>query len=514
MFSRYNLRKAFLIKPILIAGTFLVLSIPSFSQYFFNLNCQQAYHSIQSLRFSEAKLRLQSEKQSNPTNLIPLYLENYIDFLTLFIGEDRSVYELLKSSKSKRISLLEKGNKDSPFYLFCLGEVHLQWAFARLKFGDLTTAALEIRKAHQLFSENEARFSTFLPNKIGLGVVHVMAGMVPDNYRWIANLIGVDGSLERGLDEISQVVGYQGKDDIVGLYKPEAIFYLATIAANLQKDKRSALSIIQLIQSQDGDLSLTASPLMIFGRASILMKNGFNDEALSVLQQKEGNDQQYPFCYLDYLEGLCRMNRLDMSAASCFQRYLHNFRGLNYIKAAYQKLGWIALLQGDSVKYMENMLMVRQMGSSIVDEDKQALKEAHSAVLPDMILLRSRLLFDGGYYDRALKELLDNSVQSHLKSHKDLIEYSYRLGRIYHEQGNTRQALENYRQTIQRGKNDPYYYAAASAFQMGLIYENNGMTGKADSAYRLCLSIKTPEYKTSLGQKAKAGLNRLKKTDP
>jgi len=47
-----------------------------------------------------------------------------------------------------------------------------------------------------------------------------------------------------------------------------------------------------------------------------------------------------------------------------------------------------------------------------------------------------------------------------------------------------------------------------------LIYENKGAYARADSAYHLCLSIKPREYKTSLHQKAKAGLNRLKKVQP
>ncbi len=130
---------------------------------------------------------------------------------------------------------------------------------------------------------------------------------------------------------------------------------------------------------------------------------------------------------------------------------------------------------------------------------------------PSVVLLKSRLLFDGGYYQRALNELLDNPVKSFVKNRRDLVEYTYRLARIYHETGNTEKALSYYRQTIARGSNEPYYYAAASAFQMGLIYENSGSYAQADSAYRKCLSIETSEYKTSLDQKAKAGLNRLKK---
>jgi tetratricopeptide (TPR) repeat protein len=149
-----------------------------------------------------------------------------------------------------------------------------------------------------------------------------------------------------------------------------------------------------------------------------------------------------------------------------------------------------------------------------VDEDKQADYEAENGVAPNMVLLRARLLFDGGYYNSALNELLNTPVKTAIKSKRDLVEYTYRLGRIYHESGNAAKAVENYQQTVARGKTEPFYYAAAAAYQMGLLYENKGAYSAADSAYQLCLSIRPREYKTSLHQKAKAGLNRLKTMQP
>jgi len=74
--------------------------------------------------------------------------------------------------------------------------------------------------------------------------------------------------------------------------------------------------------------------------------------------------------------------------------------------------------------------------------------------------------------------------------------------------------LTYYRQTIQRGKKDPWYFAAASALQMGLIYENRGDLVRADSAYHVCLNCKPADYKNSLTQKAKAGINRIRSERP
>jgi len=211
---------------------------------------------------------------------------------------------------------------------------------------------------------------------------------------------------------------------------------------------------------------------------------------------------------------MARLNKLDYTAELYFEKFIENFKGQNYIRSAWQKLAWIALLRGDTVKFDQTMRLVQTKGASVVDEDKQALNEAVKGIRPNVFLLRARLLFDGGYYSLALDELLDKSIRSVIQSKRDLVEYSYRMGRIYHETGNLPKAVDYYRQTIQRGRTEPLYYAAGAAYQMGLLYENSGDWAEADRAYHLCLSINTPEYKTSLGQKARAGLNRVRKMMP
>jgi tetratricopeptide (TPR) repeat protein len=270
--------------------------------------------------------------------------------------------------------------------------------------------------------------------------------------------------------------------------------------------------LLYLLKNQPLDDRNSSGPLLIYARASVLMKNGLNDEAIEVLHERVHLTQTFPFCYLDYLEGVARLNKLDDSASVCFEKFITGFHGRNYIRSAYQKLAWIALLGGDSAGYHRTIDRVTYVGASVVDEDKQAEIESLKGPVPNIILLRSRLLFDGGYYQKALGELLNHPVKITVRAKRDLVEYTYRLGRIYHETGNLIKAIENYEQTVLRGRSEPCYYAAGAAFQLGLIYENKGEYSKADSAYRLCLSINTPEYRTSLHQKAKAGLNRLKKT--
>jgi tetratricopeptide (TPR) repeat protein len=204
------------------------------------------------------------------------------------------------------------------------------------------------------------------------------------------------------------------------------------------------------------------------------------------------------------------LNTVDLDSYRYFSLFIRNFSGQNYLASAYQRMAWIALLKGDTAGYRQEMRKILKTPPAKVDEDKQAFLEATSGFVPNPVLLKARLLCDGGFFDRALNELLSRPLHSVLHTHRDLIEYEYRIARIYHEKGENQKALIHYSKTIQLGKEQPYYYAASAALQMGMIYENQQERVLADSAYRICLSINSPEYKASLHLKARAGLDRLK----
>jgi len=495
---------------IILNWAFLLSAVPVCAQYNYSENCLKAYDAILDLHFTEARQLISTEKSLDPSNLIPLSLENYIDFLTLFIGEERSQYDQIKPKFLSRIDILAEGSRASPFYSFCLGEANLQWAFIQLKFGEYTQAALKIRKAHQCFTENQSRYPNFLPNKLGLGITHFIGGVVPDSYKWIVNLMGMDGTISEALDDLRSVAVYNGHDILMEKYRTEALYYIAMISANLFKNKNDALKILDLFDNDNKQ----QGPLVIYAKSGILMKNGKNEMALKLLLQRQQDHVSFPFYYLDFMEGMARINKLDSSAMNNFRFFTDHFKGINYIKAAWQKIAWLNFLHGDTLTYFRIMQKVINSGNAIVDEDKQAMREAEGKQAPNLILLRTRLLFDGGYYDEALSELLNNSTKKYLLNRKDFIEYTYRLGRIYHESGNTEKAIHYYSITIQRGKREPWYFAASSALQMGLLYENMGDLARADSAYHICLTCKPAEYKNSLNQKAKAGINRIRSSRP
>ncbi len=488
------------------AGLLVLLLVPLLFQaqtVVLTEGCQSAYNDILSLKFDAGQKKLEAEKAAKPDNLYPVYLENYIDFLTLFIGENKDDLDRLEDNKSVRLELISRLSDTSPYKKYMLGNIRLQWAVARLKFGEYFTAALEINRAYRLLEDNHRAFPGFIPNGISLGVLHIMIGLVPENYRWILSLISIEGTVEQGRSELYKVLRQSSLNPSYAYLRNEVLFYLGFVELNLSPDKKQALDLLTKLQKAKHD-NLLLSYLVI----NIQMRTGQNERALEAFARIQNREGFYPFYYLDYLEGECLLRKLETEAArKKYENFLKNFSGKNYLKDAWRKMAWTALLQGDTPGYFNFLEKVATTGNDDVDVDKQALREAKSGSPPHTGLLKATLLFDGGYYHRAV------SVLGHISpgslTPEQQLEKTYRQARIADETGNRESAKRFYTKTIEKGKDSPRYFAANAALKLAGIYESEGDLKQAEKFYRLCLKMDFTEYRESIRSKAKTGLKRV-----
>lgn len=480
--------------------------------YQFNNNIYKAYTEVLKLNFNGAIAYIKTENKENPENLVPVYLLNYIDFLTLIISEDENLFENLKPNKNIRLSALEKGSPASPYHRYYQAEIHLQWAAARIKFNEYLTAAYEINKAYRLLRQNERIFPDFIPNKKSLGLINAMVGSIPDNFRWLVRIIGMSGTIDEGVSQLVHVLRTAESNKKYAYLKPETVFILAYVNLNLYNDQTLLNEIITFVVNDTKIQELTQSSALInYAVANIYMRSKTSNEiALRTFNRYSGCQSCFPFWYRHYAMGLAKLYRQDKNADKHFYTYINNFEGMNYIKAAYQKLAWHHFLNNDAAAYHKYMALVKSEGQQNTDEDKQALSEAETNEIPNYYLLKARLLFDGGYYDRALSTLLTANKNKAFETFKEALEFTYRMGRIYHEMKNYKQAMDFYKLTIEMGQDHKFYYAANASLQMGLIYENQNNFNKAKHYFEWAQNMKNTQYKNSIDQKAKAGLNRIK----
>ncbi len=249
--------------------------------------------------------------------------------------------------------------------------------------------------------------------------------------------------------------------------------------------------------------------MICFFYAKACVKANNNNEAITVLENYLNNKKCPSIKYFYYFLGTIELNRLDYDAYIYFNKYLNSYQGKNYIKASYQKLAWYYLLNKNYSNYDYYINKVKQLGSLNTEADKQAYLEVNQSVKLNEILLKSRLLFDGGYFIDAKKMLINNLDDKNFKSSKDKIEYLYRLARVYHKLNRIEDAKKYYKLVINKGKDFSYYFAKNSALQLALIYEDESNYNNAKVYFMKCLHINSNEYKNSIEFSAKAGLNRI-----
>ncbi len=464
---------------------------------------ERAYREATSLQLEAAEGSLSLATAADPQNLMALHVANYIDFFRVYIDEDESEFSRLEENRDARLKRIEKeGDPNSPWHRFLLADIRLQWALARLKYEQFTTAFFEANKAFKLLKANAVAHPEFMPNYKDLGILHAMAGTVPDNYRWAMEwFTSLEGTLQQGRDELEKVLAYARENDFI--YEEEIYIYYTYLQLHLVNDRDAAWELVN-----EARLNPSENPLHCFVLANVAMRTGRGEEAIRILENAPSGNRFHPFHYLEYLLGLAKLQALDLTAEKHFLAYVNNFRGFNFIKDAYQKLAWCRLLKSDLSGYHAYINLCKARGKAVVGNDKSALNEAKDGSMPTAELLKARLLFDGGHYQRALQVLKTRNVQDYF-SEKNRLEYHYRMARIEQALGNDEKAIKLYDLVISQGKKAPWYFACRAALEKGHIYEAKHQKTLAINAFEQCLNIEPEAHKTGLHQQAKAGLRRL-----
>ncbi|TCD02364.1 tetratricopeptide repeat protein [Pedobacter frigidisoli] len=480
----------------------LIFPFSSFANFDFNTNCLNAYRSIFELKLGNAKAYISTEKKQHPNNSIIPLLENYVDYFTVLTSESKADFDRLKGNKSSRLDQISDDDKSSPYYLYAQAEINLQWALIRGRFGEYFNAAMEVKRANNLLQENAKKFPNFHLNLKGLGLINAVLGNLPDGaLKTALSTFGIKGNLQNGLNMFEKLADNLPKSSYEPFYE-EVVFYYAYVLTDVAHSPL-AYSKTMKYTERIADTSLLKSYLQSY----VCIKNAHSEEAISILSKRPEGGVYQPFPYLDYLEGVAHLNKLDLNAATYFNRFLQTNKGVNFIKDANIHLGWISLLKNDKSAYASYATKTINNGYTYMEKDKQAKNDA-TASTPAIDLLKARLLCDGGYFAKAL-QVLDDKKTSDFSSDRDKIEFNYRLGRIYDDLGKDDQALSAYQTTINLGKNQKHYFAANAALQIGKVYENRKNVAKAKEAFNLAIAMKNHEYESSIESQAKAGLRRL-----
>lgn len=474
----------------------------AFANFDFNSNCVNIYTNIVALKLGPAKQLLQAEKKLRPNNAITTLLDNYWDYFYLITVDSKAEYDRLHALKDARLNLIAGQEKNSPYYLYAQAEINLQWGILSGRFGNNYTAAREINKASNLLQQNNKKFPAYILNQKGLGLINAVLGAMPDGFLKSAlATFGIKGNLNMGLGMLERLLDGLPTSNFDIFYEEVLLYYMFAIT-DVAHSPNAYSNVIKYATKASN-----SSLLKTYIQAYVSNKTGHADQTLKVLDAKPlgANYQAFPF--LTYLEGIAKLNKLDLSSSAEFVAFLRNSKGDSFVKDTYLHLGWIALLRGQDSLYDVQMNKAKSAGDSYLERDKQAVNEAN-AQKPNAGLLKARLLFDGGYLSRSLETLLALD-QEDLSTPKDKTEYHYRLARVYDDLGNDSKALPHYLTAVNQGKNLKYYYAAKSAVLAGKIYAKQKNAAMAKQCFNQAIAMQDHEYENSIENEAKIALRAL-----
>ena len=497
-------------KPVMIQKTIAILFCVFFSgiawcekTYDFNAVCKEAYQDITSLKISAGQRLVNQARLQNPDNLIPDLLQGYIDFFILFFNEDPAEYKARKEDIESRIDNFKEGSNSSPYYNYCLSVAYLQKAMIAIKFNERLSSFLAFKKAFIYIKENKKKHPDFLPNNMIYAPMQVVAGVIPDGYKGIAGMLGIKGSINRGMPLMRSFV-YSNNPDAQFFFN-EAAFYYGYLLFYIQNQPAEAFAFIK-----QKNLDVVNNHLFAYMAANLALNNKQAEYAKKIITGRNPSSEYLSIPLWNYEMAFIKLDHLELTeAAADFETFLRTFKGSFYVKDAYQKLSWCYYLEGNEATAEKARQLLVKRGNTISDADKQAQREAKRGTYPNAILLKARLLNDGGYNREALA-LLAGKTSADFSTPEDKLEFNYRAGRIYDDLGNDSEAIQAYKVTIVLGKNSTAYFASRAALQSGAIYEKGGNKQQAIQYYQMCLAIDDHDYKDSIDQKAKAGIARCK----
>lgn len=498
--SNFAAKMRFLLACLLLLTSRSALATDYYFDY--NSTCAAAYKAYMALRTDEGDALVRRELISHPYNLAATYVSDYGDGITLLFNGDPYQMEQRSAHQDERLSRLSKANDNDPWKRLTQAAVRLHWALIHMRNGEQISAAMGFRRSYLLLKENAARFPAFAADDALYAVEECLAGIVPDSYKWITNMLGMKGDFNSGLSRLNSYLRRFPQDE--SPFHEEAIIYDAFIRFNYGGAKQAVWQQI----SSDSYFPVSGNLMRSFFRANLALAYRKADVAISTLQAAAALPQASQWPVIDFEMGSALLLRLDGSCLSYFDRYVSRNKGKLFTKDALQQAAIAAYIRGNLKLAQDYRSRIRQEGNLRTDADKQAERFGKGNKWPSPLLVSARLLVDGGYANQALQKL-QTTNEAAFADNVDKLEYNFRLGRALEETGDASSAVQVYQRTIALGRERPEYFAARAALQMGNIYEVRSQKPEARRYYQIALSMRNHDFQASIDQQAKAALARL-----
>jgi len=469
---------------LFLCAAFFITAFAAHAQYYSSKPLNQAYDHLLNYRIDSCQAVLQNSTK-NPYNY---YLQLLSTSVNLVIADDETLFKSLKNEEAEFLSAVESEKFSKAEKGFLKAEARLQWGLIKLKYGEEFSAFWNIKQAFSLAKATNQEFPGYLPNYKTLGLLHAMLGLVPEKYNWVLSLFGMQGDLGQGLQELQKVVQYE-KD-----FSLEAQITLAMIQGYLLGDQEKSVAEMQLVYN------LRKSILTNYLYSLSLMKNSGSARAMEVISSTDGKNQ---FAYFYYLTGeILLQHERYAEAINAYESFKKTTNGQSLLKDATYKTALCYYLTGDKTSFSKTWSKIQGTGVAKNEADKYAQSEVLLNELSYPDLYKLRFATDGGFFGLA-KSILSGMDQSNFSS-KDLCEYHYRAGRLYHKTNQLVSAKDSYTKAIHGQGTNNWYFAPNALLQLAVIFIDEQMFDDAKTALKQLDGYKGYPYESSIRQQAKS----------
>ena len=459
-------------------------------------NLKQAYQDVLSLRINAARQLLVKE---NDNNGLKIYVEDLADAMQTLFTDDAALETKWKSREDIRLNALDKLDEKSPYKQLLKAEVRFHWAVVKMNNGEEVAAAWDFIKCFYLIKANKEQFPNFKANLKLHGLSQVLLGSVPEQYKWISKILGLNGNVKTGLQELEELAN--GEQD----FSPEARIYHAYIQTFILQNTVIGLDFAKKLTSRD-----PKNLLSNFMAISICLKANEGDLAEDFLNAKPSGDFLQPAGYKRY-EGEIRLQQLHFSEAiTAYTAFSKLTKGKSYLKDACLKTAFCQHLLGNSKEAIASIEKINTIGSIYKEKDKVAQSFAKEfkakGLLPNKTLLKARFLFDGGYFEESMKEL-NTKTERDFTINTEKAEYFYRMGRVLQLSNEETKSILNFKKSMAIIIPENDFFAANSALQIGYILQKQNKKEEAKIYFKKAIDFNNNPNRSSIEAKAKAAMN-------
>ena len=462
----------------------LGISLKTFAVYDINDRCKQAWVLLMDLDIDAAKNTLAKEIELHPENYYAYYLEQTCDAYALIINSDDKDYQVFIENYEKRREIMDEKDMDSPYYLACYAEMELQLGIFNILKGSRFAG---IKKAYSSYKKTYKNLKQYPDFKQSLkldGFFNVAISNIPPFARWAVSFFGVSSNPDYGSQLI--IENYHLQEHIEGVNMESALFVI--LAGKLNKSPEASYHFIQTLEGEMSDVFL-----LQYFKANIAYRTGRNEEALAVLKPLGKKKGFYREVIYHYMLGKILLRKLDKRANHHLQEYLNRLEKQEYQKEINYQLAIYSLLQSDETAYLLYCTKVLDEGIDVNERDREAIYDAGLDYIPNIELMKTRLLLSGGYVNQA-----DSILREYDNAKEDVLayqlEYYFLKGKIEIAKQKDTAALESFEKVIQLGAKEDYYFASESALLIGRIYQEQGFNEQAKEYYKLCIKLFDSDY--------------------